>query len=218
MSLRAATLPLQRPRDARLLVIDPRGHIEHRSRTALIDLLREGDCVIANDAATLPASLPGIHRRSGAPIEVRLAGRASLDPQDVKRFSAVVFGAGDFCTPTEARPMPPALVPGDRLTLGIIDATIVRLLDHPRLVELEFDGDAARIWRALAEQGRPVQYAHMQQALALGCVDANRRPTCGVRTAFGRLRARLADPRHHARARYRLCHADACRRALVHRR
>lgn len=167
MSLRAATLPLQRPLDARLLVIDPRGHIEHRSRTAFIELLREGDCVIANDAATLPASLSGIHQGSGAQIEVRLAGRASLDPQDVKRFSAVVFGTGDFRTPTEARPMPPALIPGDRLTLGTIDATIVRLLDHPRLVELEFDGDAARIWRALAEQGRPVQYAHMQQALAL---------------------------------------------------
>ncbi|MGA7780504.1 MAG: S-adenosylmethionine:tRNA ribosyltransferase-isomerase [Paraburkholderia sp.] len=167
MSLRAATLPLQRPRDARLLVIDPRGHIEHRPRTAFIELLREGDCVIANDAATLPASLPGIHRRSGAQIEVRLAGRASLDPQDVKRFSAVVFGTGDFHTPTEARPMPPALAPRDRLTLGTIDATIVRLLEHPRLVELQFDGDATAIWRALAQQGRPVQYAHMQQALAL---------------------------------------------------
>jgi S-adenosylmethionine:tRNA ribosyltransferase-isomerase len=167
MSLRAATLPLQRPRDARLLVIDSRGHIEHQPRTALLELLREGDCVIANDAATLPASLPGIHRRSGAQVEVRLAGRASLDPQDVQRFSAVVFGAGDFHTPTEARPMPPALMPRDRLTFGTMNATIVRLLDHPRLIELQFDGDAAAIWRTLAQHGRPVQYAHMQQALAL---------------------------------------------------
>jgi S-adenosylmethionine:tRNA ribosyltransferase-isomerase len=103
MTMRAATLPLQRPHDARLLVIDPRGHIEHRPRSAFATLLRPGDCVIANDAATLPASLQGIHRRSGAQIEIRLAGRVSLDPKDVKRFTAVVFGAGDFRTPTEAR-------------------------------------------------------------------------------------------------------------------
>jgi S-adenosylmethionine:tRNA ribosyltransferase-isomerase len=167
MTLPAAVLPIQRPRDARLLVIDPRGHIEHRSRTALIDLLRAGDCVIANDAATLPASLRGIHQRTDSQIEVRLAGRASLDPRDVRRFSAVVFGAGDFHTPTEARPAPPTLEPGDRLKLGVIDATVVRLLDHPRLVQLQFEGEVVRIWRALAEHGRPIQYAHMQHALAL---------------------------------------------------
>jgi S-adenosylmethionine:tRNA ribosyltransferase-isomerase len=162
MTMRAATLPIQRPHDARLLVIDPRGHIEHRPRSALVELLRPGDCVIANDAATLPASLQAVHRPSGAQIEIRLAGRASLDPEDVKRFAAVVLGAGDFRTPTEAR-----LAPGDRLTLGILGATVVRALDHPRLVELQFDGDAAHIWRALAEQGKPVQYSHLPDPLAL---------------------------------------------------
>jgi S-adenosylmethionine:tRNA ribosyltransferase-isomerase len=167
MTMRAATLPIQRPRDARLLVVDPRGHIEHRPRTAFVELLRAGDCVIANDAATLPASLHGVHQRSGAPVEVRLAGRASLDPADVKCFTAVVFGAGDFHTPTEARAAPPALCQGDRLTFGMLGATIVRSLDHPRLVELQFDGDATHIWRALAEQGKPVQYAHLKDALAL---------------------------------------------------
>lgn len=167
MTLHAANLPIQRPHDARLLVIDSRGHVEHRARAAFIDLLRAGDCVIANDAATLPASLSAIHQRTNAQIEVRLAGRASLDPQDVRRFTAVVFGAGDFHTPTEARPAPPALVAGDKLKLGNIDATIVRLLDHARLVELQFEGDVVRIWRALAELGRPIQYAHVQQTLAL---------------------------------------------------
>jgi S-adenosylmethionine:tRNA ribosyltransferase-isomerase len=167
MTMQAATLPVQRPHDARLLVIDPRGHIEHRPRSAFATLLRPGDCVIANDAATLPASLQGIHCRSGAQIEIRLAGRASLDPEDVKCFTALVFGAGDFRTPTEARIAPPALTPGDRLTLGILSATIVRMLDHPRFVELQFNGDAAHIWRSLAEQGKPVQYSHLREPLAL---------------------------------------------------
>ena len=34
-------------------------------RTRLVDVLLAGDLVIANDAATLPASLHGIHARTG---------------------------------------------------------------------------------------------------------------------------------------------------------
>jgi S-adenosylmethionine:tRNA ribosyltransferase-isomerase len=165
--MRAATLPIQRPDDARLLVVDRSGHIEHRARRALATFLRADDCVIANDAATLPASLHGIHDRTGETIEVRLAGRSSLAPDEVARFSAIMFGAGDFHTPTEARAAPPTLVPGDRLTLGPLTATVVRILGHPRLVELRFDGSALHIWHAFALHGRPVQYAHLDSALAL---------------------------------------------------
>ena len=43
-----------------------------------------GDVVVANDAATLPASLHGVHLPSGAEIEVRLAGRSSLNTEDVR--------------------------------------------------------------------------------------------------------------------------------------
>jgi len=55
-----------------------------------VNLLRPSDVVVANDAATLPASLFGQHSRTGRQIEVRLAGRDSLD--EVGQFSAVVFG------------------------------------------------------------------------------------------------------------------------------
>ena len=50
-----------------------------------------------------------MHRPAGKAIEVRLAGRPSLDPLDVNRFSAVVFGEGDFHVRTEDRPLPPPL-------------------------------------------------------------------------------------------------------------
>src|SRR6185295_16052576 len=70
----AAHRPVQRPPDARLLVVDSRGHIRHTPRARFVDVLRPGDLVIANDAATLPASLHGVHLRTGADIEVRLAG------------------------------------------------------------------------------------------------------------------------------------------------
>lgn len=78
------------------MVIDRRGGIVHAPRAALLHFLRPGDLVIANDAATLPASLQAIHVRSGACIEVRLAGRRSLDVDDVTHFMAIVFGEGDF--------------------------------------------------------------------------------------------------------------------------
>ncbi|SIT43813.1 S-adenosylmethionine tRNA ribosyltransferase [Paraburkholderia ribeironis] len=165
--MRAATLPIQRPDDARLLVVDGSGHIEHRARRALATFLRAYDCVIANDAATLPASLHGIHDRTGESIEVRLAGRPSLAADEVARFSAILFGAGDFHMQTEARAAPPALFPGDRLTLGPLTATVVRMLGHPRFVELRLHGSAVHIWHALALHGRPVQYAHLDSALAL---------------------------------------------------
>ena len=47
--------------------------MRHLPRAELASLFSAGDLVIANDAATLPASLHGTHCASGEPIEVRLA-------------------------------------------------------------------------------------------------------------------------------------------------
>jgi S-adenosylmethionine:tRNA ribosyltransferase-isomerase len=125
------------------------------------------DLIVANDAATLPASLTGVHLPTGEPLELRLARRASLLPQDVKRFTAVAFGAGDFRTPTEHRPPPPALVPGDVLQLGPLHAEVLQVLGHPRLVEVAFQNSVAEIWEALARYARPIQYAYLSQPLAI---------------------------------------------------
>ena len=103
----AASLPVQRSADARLLAVDEQGNVSHHARVNFLNFVRAGDVVIANDAATLPASLAGVHARTGSVIEVRLAGRPSLEPEDVTHFTAVLFGAGDFRTPTEYRPLPP---------------------------------------------------------------------------------------------------------------
>jgi len=168
----AANWPVQRPRDARLLVVDAHGRITHAPRSRFIDFLKPGDLVIANDAATLPASLRGVHVPTGAPIEVRLAGHRCQTPgqnytvSDTE-FSAVVFGAGDFRTRTEDRPLPPALAPGDRLVFEGLSATVEALLDHPRLVLLRFRGPTQAVWAGLARHGRPIQYAHMSTPLAM---------------------------------------------------
>lgn len=163
----AAQAAVQRPPDAKLLVVDSHRNLIHVPRNAFIQFLCPNDVVIANDAATLPASLSGVHQQTGKSIEVRLAGRPSLDPMDVKRFSAVVFGEGDFHMRTEDRPLPPVLKVGDTLSLGPLSATVEGLLDHPRLVSLLFSGTPDEIWAGLARHGRPIQYSHMQTSLEL---------------------------------------------------
>lgn len=130
----------------------------HRRRSNLPELLRPGDLVIANDAATIPASLHGTHQRTGSAIEVRLAVR------EADCFRAVVFGEGDFHMRTEDRSLPPAMTLGDRLVLGPITAIVRGLLGHPRLLLLELQGN---LWSGLALHGKPVQYSHMQQPLQL---------------------------------------------------
>lgn len=164
----AASVPEQRPPNGKLLAIDREGHLRHCRQRDVVRLFQPGDLVIANDAATIPASLTGRHVPSGRRIEARLAGRLSLDVDRVVSFTAVLFGLGDFRLRTEDRPKPPSVAPGDRLVLGPLCATVTRLLhDHPRLVVVEFEGSPAAIWEGLARHGRPIQYAHVTQPLAL---------------------------------------------------
>jgi S-adenosylmethionine:tRNA ribosyltransferase-isomerase len=150
---------------ARLACLDARGVVRHWPRAALASLFEPGDLVVANDAATLPASLAGTHCPSGAAIEVRLAGWISAG--DWTRFAAIAFGAGDHRTRTEDREPPPPLSPGDRLALGPLVATICSFPGHPRLFGLRFSGSRATILGGLARHGRPIQYAHVGRTLAL---------------------------------------------------
>ena len=152
-------------RSAKLLTIDADGGMRQLPRAALASLFSPGDLVIANDAATLPASLQGIHCTSGEPIEVRLAAWVSV--RDPTRFAAIAFGTGDHRTRTEDRLLPPSLSPGDRLALGPLVATVEHPLDDPRLFQLRFLGDRATVLAGIARHGRPIQYAHVPELLAL---------------------------------------------------
>src|SRR5262249_5951118 len=152
-------------RSAKLLIVGGNGVIQHLPRTALASLFSPGDLVVANDAATLPASLKGIHCPSGRQIEIRLA--AWISAGDLTQFIAIAFGVGDYRTPTEDRRLPPPLSPGDRLALVPLAATIGRLLEHPRLFRMHFLGDHSSILADLARHGQPIQYAHVKEPLAL---------------------------------------------------
>jgi S-adenosylmethionine:tRNA ribosyltransferase-isomerase len=178
--LTAATAPLRR--SARLLHVAADACLSHLPRAALADLFAAGDVVVANDAATLPASLPGIHLASGRSIEIRLAGWTSFG--NPGSFLAVAFGAGDYRTRTEDRPLPPQLARGDRLRLGNdsaklqqasrqahaaapLIAVVERILRHPRLVRLRLLGRRPAVLAGLARHGRAIQYAHVPRPLAM---------------------------------------------------
>ncbi len=152
-------------RSARLLAVEANGRMRHLPRSALARLFSAGDLVIANDAATLPASLDGVHVASGERIEVRLAAWVSV--RDPTRFVAIAFGAGDHRIRTEDRPPPPALSCGDTLLLGPLVAGVESVLDHPRLIALRFRGNSGAILAGIAFHGRPIQYAHIAEPLAL---------------------------------------------------
>ena len=165
----AAGVPEQRPPDAKVLVVDRAGRLSHWPRRDVGRLFHPGDLVIANDAATLPASLVGRHVATGRRIEVRLAGRdvarrrarervhgGALRPRRLPhahRGSATATG-GRSWRPSRAR------VHCGRPSCG-------DLHDHPRLVSLAFDGTPTAIWEGLARHGRPIQYAHVPQPLVL---------------------------------------------------
>jgi S-adenosylmethionine:tRNA ribosyltransferase-isomerase len=172
---------IQRPPEARLLAVDPAGRIRELVRADFVTLLRNQDLVVANDAATLPASLHGTHVPSGAAVEVRLAGWPSAKLDDPRYFYAIIFGAGDYRQRTEDRLPPPVLRPGDRLALGPLSVRIEALLCHPRLASLCFDGMPDVIWAGLASHGRPIQYAHLPAPLALWDVWT---PIAGAPVAF----------------------------------
>src|SRR5499427_8790993 len=176
-----ASEAIQRPPDARLMIVDATGCISDQPRSTFVAFLRPGDLVVANDAAAIPASLSGVHLPTGRIIEVRLAGRHSVAPNDVHEFCAIVFGAGDFRTRTEDRAAPPQLSPGDQLLLGPLKANVNRLLGHPRLVSLCFQDPPDGVWAGIAHHGRPIQYSHVQEPLALWDVWT---PIAGPPVAF----------------------------------
>jgi S-adenosylmethionine:tRNA ribosyltransferase-isomerase len=149
---------------SRLLHVDPdTRRLVDRGIDELPSLLAHGDLLVVNDAATLPASLGG-RMTDGADIELRLAGE-----QRNGSWRAVLFGSGDWRTPTEHRPAPPPVRLGDRILIAEdLGATVESVAAiSPRLVEVRFDRTGDALWTALYRHGRPVQYAYEPEPVRL---------------------------------------------------
>ena len=190
--MRPATAPRDDRDDTRLLAVDrDSGAVRDGAIRDLAGLLRRGDLLVVNDAATLPASLHAraLDRDDSEPtLELRLTGAIADD-----RARVILFGAGDWRSPTERRPAPPPLSPGDVLVLLAPDGSVpqdmspvtatVAVVDPraPRLLTLRLDRSGAALWAALYRLGRPVQHRreHVAErplgfALVLGDVQPGR--------------------------------------------
>lgn len=158
-----ARWPRPDPLAERLLLVDPAsGRFDDATLADLPRRLRSGDLLVVNDAATLPACLPWID--GSARREVRLA--SALEDGS---WMAVLFGEGDWRTPTESRPPPPRVEVGQRLLIGDDLRAHVEALSplSGRLITLRFDLDGEALWQAIYRAGRPIQYAHLKGDLPL---------------------------------------------------
>ena len=180
-----ARAPRERRSDARLLAVDAAsGRHADLQVEDLPSLLRPGDLLVVNDAATLPASLQGrvAGAGEGAAVELRLAGAAAESVEATAAapatatedtFWAVLFGAGDWRTPTEQRPAPPVLAVGAEIALA--DALRAVVLEvsaiSPRLLRIRFSLRGAALWAALYAHGKPIQYSYLRQEVALWSVQ-----------------------------------------------
>jgi S-adenosylmethionine:tRNA ribosyltransferase-isomerase len=164
--MRAAVSPRSDKRKVRLLVIKE-GEIRDSSVESLPDHLEAGDLLVVNDAATLPASLFGRDGNDN-PVEVRL--RAQLED---RIWQAVIFGSGDWRTPTENRPAAPQFKAGEEVTFsGGFRARVLRENElSRRLLDLEFNQSGAELWRSIYQHGKPVQYSYMNEDLRLWSVQ-----------------------------------------------
>jgi|HubBroStandDraft_6_1064221.scaffolds.fasta_scaffold407892_2 S-adenosylmethionine:tRNA ribosyltransferase-isomerase len=148
-------------RDVRLVVIGATPYVTDFAR--LPELLRAGDLVVVNDAATLPGSLRGTTAR-GESFELRLSA-----PIDGTRLHGVVLGPGDHRTRTEDRAAPPRIDVGDRVKLGELAATAIA--GAGRRVELVVHARAEAVWAHVYAAGVPIQYAHRRESLPLYAVQ-----------------------------------------------
>ena len=187
----AADRPVQRPAQVRsCCVVDARRAVSSRRapRAPWSTSLRPGDLVIANDAATLPASLQGAHRDQ-RPRDRGAAGRPALARARTtcSEFSAIVFGEGDFHARPKIGRCRRRSRPAIALALGPLSATVA---------------DARSVIRAscrCASRARPTPSgpacaarttdpirACADAARAVGRLDADCRTAGRVRTAARR--------------------------------
>jgi S-adenosylmethionine:tRNA ribosyltransferase-isomerase len=150
-----AHAPPERRDDVRMLVAHRAGgELEHAHFRELPHFLREGDLLVVNTSATLPAALAGV-RANGMTVDVHLSTPV---PGDADRW--VVELRRDAAPFHVYEPEAIALPAGARLQL------LAPYLAGPRLwiARLELP---APLLEYLAEQGRPIRYRYVPDEHAL---------------------------------------------------
>lgn len=128
------------PRDSsRLLAMDrTSGKIEHKHFYDILDFLKEGDCLIANDSRVLPARIYGIKQPTGARVEFLLLHQVENNQWET------------LCKPGRKATAGTEFIFGD----GILKAKVVEVKDDGnRVVEFEYPNDE-NIYSALDKVGK----------------------------------------------------------------
>lgn len=164
--MKAARSPRTEKKSVKLLVVEA-GEMQDSAIERLPDHLRAGDLLVVNDAATLPASLQGRDEHDH-PVEIRLASQLND-----RSWQAVIFGAGDWRTPTEHRPSPARIKVGEEIAFANDFSAIVLRESKMsgRLLDLEFNRSGEALWREIYHYGKPVQYSYMTGELNLWSVQ-----------------------------------------------
>jgi len=164
----AATHPRTLREQARMLILNRRNNTFADSTIReLPQVLRPGDLVVVNDAATLPASLKA-KTPGGVSVEIRLVGR--IGESDWK---AVLIGEGTWRIPTELRDLPEPVSVGDQLEIARqFSAEILEVANEScHLVKLRFSRRAVAMWNGIYAHGRPIQYSYLSEDLPLWSVQ-----------------------------------------------
>ncbi len=164
--MKAAQAPRTEKKKVKLLVVEAE-QMHDGLMEQLPQYLRTNDLLVVNDAATLPASLHGSDEHD-RPVEIRLASQLND-----RSWQAVIFGEGDWRTPTEHRPAPPRFKAGEEIAFaGDFSAIVLKESKlSPRLLDLEFNRAGEDLWQGIYRYGKPVQYSYMTDQLNLWSVQ-----------------------------------------------
>jgi len=152
----------------KLLLVDVSSkELTHGRIRDLPRFLRSNDVLVVNDAATLPGSL-----RAASDTDRRYEIRL-LSHRRGTEWDAVLFGEGDWRSPTECRPAVEGVCVGTRLSCAEdLSADVIRVSDvSSRLVTIRFRQDGPAMWSAIYRLGSPIQYSYLSHALDLWSVQ-----------------------------------------------
>jgi len=151
-----------------MMVLDRKtGCFRDSTISELPNVLRPGDLLVVNDAATLPASLSA-RSPSGAPVEIRLIHH--LGESDWK---AILMGPGSWRVPTELRDLPEIMGVGNRLEIAeTFTAEVIHVAaESQHLVTVRLSRQGMDMWAGIYAYGRPIQYSYLEDDLQLWSVQ-----------------------------------------------
>lgn len=158
---------LNRTSDTKLVAINET-KIVHDTLNHLDKFFDTQDVIVVNDASVIPGSFQGIHFPSNSLIEFRLVRFLGSSRTDFSTWEAIVYGEGNWTSPTENRLLPPDICIGDLLITGDLVAKVINISSFSkRLLTIEFQEPEEIILHKIFTYGKMIQYSYLQDELKI---------------------------------------------------